>query len=172
MFKCGSREVPVTKVEEHCVLQIHSHYDNFKQAAASSKATRCEAAKKVKAAKIYPPQPLRRSRRPAAIVAAYSLSIQPAGTPERKSPGSSDKAYEPDSGATGVFCCTSTVCPATPSSPTLQRTSFSWHTGSLTFALRCRLIFSFVLRQLQGGKGLQPEQPRGLKEAHLTTSSP
>lgn len=107
----------IPEVEEHCMLQIHSHYDSFKQAAASSKAAKCEATKKVKAAKTYPPQPLRRSRRPAAIVAAHLLSSQPAGTPERKSPGSSDNAYEPESGGTGVFCCTSTVCPATPSSP-------------------------------------------------------
>ena len=99
------------------MLQIDSHYDNIKQAAASSKAAKCEAAGKVKAAKIYPPQPLRRLRRPAAVVATHLLSSQPTGSSERKSPGSSDNAYEPDSGGTGVLCCTSTVSPATPSSP-------------------------------------------------------
>lgn len=99
------------------MLQLESHYDSFREAAEVSKAAKGQAVKEPKAAKSDPPQPLRRSRRPAAIEAAKLLSTQPTGTPERESPNHSDNAYEPDSGGTGMLRCASPVSPATPSSP-------------------------------------------------------
>ena len=154
------------------MLQIDSFYDECKQAVQLSKAAKYETAKKAKAAKTYPPQLLRRSTRPAAISAAQLLSSQPAGSLEEKSPVSSDNAYSPDSGGTGVLSCTSMVGLATPSFPQMQTTQFSRHTRSLTFACCAGASSTSSSGSSKACQGFQPEQPGGLKEDHLTTVPP